>query len=435
MDFEDAPLRSFHLRLAAASGLGVLSTAAALGVVGIPLGLAAAQLQLTPFWIGLLGGASLIGLFFGALAAGPVADRFGRRTIFGYNMAFLAVFSGLQFFVASSVQWLALRLAIGFVLGTDFVVGKTVVSEFTPRIYRGRILATLSIAWAGGFAFGYFVAFALRTGEADAWRWMLLASAVPCLPAFLLRVTVPETPLWLALHGRADQATQIVLRIFGTGVMAPRAAPFLQPSQARWRQLFSPTWRRRTLTSVAVYTCQNIPYFALGTFVTEVINALDLHVGYVGGLFYNLSLLTGAALGLFVVDRISRRGLLVGSFVVTALAILPLALGASLSPVAVTVLFGIYATALSCNVVLDYVYLPELFPTDLRASGIALASAASRFGAATGTFLLPTVVAAFGPRVAIAACVAVLMIGAVICYAWAPETRNVRLATVDVGAA
>jgi putative MFS transporter len=433
MDFEDAPLRPFHLRLAAASGLGVFSTAAALGVVGIPLSLATSQLQLTPVWIGLLGGASLVGLFFGALAAGPVADRFGRRAIFRYNMAFLAVCCALQFFVESSVQLFALRLAIGFVIGTDFVVGKIVVSEFTPRVYRGRILSLLSIAWAGGFAFGYFVAFWLRSGDANAWRWMLLASALPCLPAFLLRVTIPETPLWLAEHGRADQAARIVLRIFGAGIIPPRLAPPRSSGHARWRQLFSPTWRRRTLLGVAIYTCQNIPYFALGTFVAEVINALNLHAGYVGGLFYNLSLLTGAALGLIVVDRMSRRALLVGSFVVTALAVLPLALGATLSPAIITILFGIYAIALSCNVVLDYVYLPELFPTDLRGSGIAVASAGSRFGASTGTFLLPTVVADFGPRVAIAACAIVLLIGAVICYVWAPETRNVRLATVDAG--
>jgi MFS transporter, putative metabolite transport protein len=434
MDFEDAPLRPFHLRLAAASGGGVFSCGVALGVVGIALGLATPQLQLTPLWIGLLGGASLAGLLFGALAAGPVADRFGRRAIFGYNMAFLAVCSALQFFVVSSVQLLTLRLAIGFVLGTDFVVGKTVVSEFTPRAYRGRMLGVLSIAWAGGFAFGYFVAFALRTVDANAWRWMLLASAVPCLPAFLLRVTIPESPLWLAEHGRADRAAQVVLRIFGTGVMPPGPAPSPSRGQARWRQLFSPTWRRRTLIGLTVYTCQTIPYFAVGTFVAEVINALNLHAGYVGGIFYNLSLLIGAALGLIVVDRISRRGLLVGTFVLSALALLPLAFGVSLSPVVITILFGIYATVLSCAVILDYVYLPELFPTDLRASGIALALAGSRVGSTVGTFLLPVVVADLGPRVAIAACVAVLLIGAVICHVWAPETRNVRLATVDAGA-
>ena len=431
MDFEDAPLRPFHLRLAAASGGGVFSCGGALGVVGVALGLATPQLHLTPLWIGLLGAASLAGLFFGALAAGPVADRFGRRAIFGYNMAFLAVFCALQFFVVSSVQLLILRLAIGFMLGTDFVVGKTVVSEFTPRLYRGRILGVLSIAWAAGFAFGYFVAYALRTVDADAWRWMLLASAVPCLPAFLLRVTIPETPLWLAEHGRAERAARVVAGVFGTGVMPPGPAPSRARGQARWRQLFSPTWRRRTLIGLTVYTCQTIPYFAVGTFVAEVISALDLHAGYVGGLFYNLALLIGAALGLIVVDRISRRGFLVGSFVLTALAVLPLAFGASLSPVGITILFGIYATVLSCAVILDYVYLPELFPTDLRASGIALALAGSRIGATLGTFLLPVVVADFGPRVAIAACVAVLLIGAVICQVWAPETRNVRLATVD----
>jgi MFS transporter, putative metabolite transport protein len=359
MDFEDARPRPFHFRLAAASGSGVFSTGAALGGVGIPLVLATSQLRLTPLWTGLLGGASLAGLFLGTLVTGFVADRFGRRTIFSYNMALLAVFSGLQFLVASRAQLLALRLAIGIVLGTDFVVGKTVVSEFAPRVYRGRILGLLSLAWAGGFGFGYFVAFALRTGDANAWRWMLLASGLPCLPALLLRLSIPETPLWLAQHGRAEEAARTVRKIFGAGVMPPKSASAPPRGESRLRQLFSPAWRRRTLIGFTVYTCQNIPYYALGTFVAEVINALNLKAGYVGGLFYNIALLIGAALGLVIVDRISRRALMVGSFVVTALAVLPLAFGAGIWATAITILFGVYAIALSCNLMLDYVYLPE----------------------------------------------------------------------------
>jgi putative MFS transporter len=77
------------------------------------------------------------------------------------------------------------------------------------------------------------------------------------------------------------------------------------------------------------------------------------------------------------------------------------------------------------------VYLPELFPTDLRASGIGLAIAASRTGSAISTFLLPIIVAAYGVRTALGACVAILAAGAVICRRWAPETRNVSLGTLD----
>jgi putative MFS transporter len=94
---------------------------------------------------------------------------------------------------------------------------------------------------------------------------------------------------------------------------------------------------------------------------------------------------------------------------------------------AMSVLFALFAGVLSAASNLVYVYLPELFPTDLRASGIGLAIAASRIGSAVSTFLLPIVVASYGARAALGTCVAVLAIGAVICQRWAPETKNVRL--------
>ncbi|MGI9245403.1 MAG: MFS transporter, partial [Steroidobacteraceae bacterium] len=77
---------------------------------------------------------------------------------------------------------------------------------------------------------------------------------------------------------------------------------------------------------------------------------------------------------------------------------------------------------------LCYVYLPELFPTRLRASGIGLAIAVSRVGSAVSTFLLPLVVHRFGVQAALGACVAVLLLGGMLCYAWAPETRHQPLA-------
>jgi putative MFS transporter len=99
------------------------------------------------------------------------------------------------------------------------------------------------------------------------------------------------------------------------------------------------------------------------------------------------------------------------------------------------ILFAIFAGILSAASVLVYVYLPELFPTDLRASGIGLASAASRIGAAISTFLLPLVVSAYGIRTALGACAVVLALGAFICHRWAPETQDIRLGSLDeVGA-
>ena len=328
------------------------------------------------------------------------------------------------------MQLLLLRLLIGFLLGTDYVVSKALLTEFTPGAFRGRVMSTLSVAWAGGYTCAYFVGYALSGSGDDAWRWMLACSAVPCLLILPLRLTLPESPLWLAAHGQPDQAGRIVQRYVGQNVSAPLSPTPSTQSAGRWAQLLSPTWRRRTLVACAFFTCQVIPYFAVGTFVTHVLDALDVDNSFVGGLAYNLSLLSGAVLGLLVVDRMPRRTFLVGSFAVTAGAMLGLVLADNPGPVTVVFLFVVFAGVLSAASNLVYVYLPELFPTPLRASGIGLAIAASRIGSATSTFLLPVVVSRYGVHVALGACVAVLAFGGLVCHLWAPETRHCRLDTV-----
>jgi len=425
-DYDEAPLRLFHLRIGVASSGGVFSDGFGLGIIGIALS-HAPQLGLSPVWMGLLGGASLFGLFAGSLLTGPAADRLGRRPIFAYNMAILGALSLLQGLIGSAAQLLALRLAIGFLLGTDYVVSKALLTEFIPRRLRGRVLGFLSIAWAGGYACAYFVGFALGGVGAESWRWMLIASAAPCLLVLPLRITMPESPLWLTNRGLSAAAARIVRDKLGPTVAPPVNMPPPPAAQGRWRQLLSPAWRRRTLVGCAFFTAQVIPYFAVGTFVSQVMAAMSIKSGYVGGLIYNLALLGGAGAGLIVVDRISRRSFLVGSFGITAVTMLILTVWAGIPAVAMTALFALFAGVLSAASNLVYVYLPELFPTDLRASGIGLAIAASRGGSAVGTFLLPVIVAAYGVRTALGACVAVLAVGALICQRWAPETAHVRL--------
>jgi MFS transporter, putative metabolite transport protein len=432
VEYDEAPLRLFHIRIAIASSGGVFSDGYGLGIIGIALSRAATHLALTPVWMGLLGGASLFGLFAGALLAGPTADRFGRRPIFAYNMAILAVLSLLQGLTDSGPLLLVLRLMIGFLLGTDYVVSKALLTEFTPRRFRGRIVGSLSVAWAGGYACAYFVGFVLSDSGPAAWRWMLLTSAIPCLLVLPLRASMPESPLWLTNRGRGDMAAAIVRDKLGVHVAPPPNSVSAPVHQGRWRQLFLPEWRVRTLVACAFFTCQVIPYFAVGTFVAQVMSAMNLKSGYIGGLIYNLSLLGGAIGGLLVVDRLSRRSFLIGSFTITAVTMLILCAWTSIPAMPMSVLFAVFAGVLSAASNLVYVYLPELFPTDLRASGIGLAIATSRIGSAASTFLLPIVVAGYGVRTALGACFAVLAIGAVICQRWAPETKHVRLGAFDL---
>ena len=164
-EYDEAPLRPFHLRIAIASTGGVFSDGFGLGIIGIALS-RATPLALSPVWMGLLGGASLFGLFAGALFTGPVADRFGRRPIFSCNMAVLGVLSLLQGLVGSAVPLLLLRLAIGFLLGIDYVVSKALLTEF--------ILGDACAAGHWGFSPSRG-----RVGTPAPTRWALPAQPTP----------------------------------------------------------------------------------------------------------------------------------------------------------------------------------------------------------------------------------------------------------------
>ena len=429
LSYDEAPWCGFHLRLAVASTGGAFADGFGLGIIGIALSLAAPRLALDAVQLGALGGASLAGLFLGALLTGPLADRFGRRRIFAANMLALAVISALQFLVTSSAQLLLLRLAVGILLGTDYVVSKALLMEFVPRGLRGRTLGLLSVAWAGGYACAYAAGFALTAAGPDAWRWMLLSSAAPCLLILPLRLGVPESPSWLAEHGQLPRAQAVVRARLGSGFSVPVPPARRAGRRNRWALLFSAPWRVRTLIGCVFFACQVIPYFAVGTFVAQLMSALQIRSSYAGGLIYNLALVGGAIAGVLLVDRISRRSFLIGSFAIAALALLLLALTSSAG--LMIFLFAVFAGVLSAASNLVYVYLPELFPTDLRASGIGLAIAASRLGSAVSTFLLPIIVADYGAHAALNACLGVLVVGTIICYGWAPETRNVSLVSLD----
>jgi MFS transporter, putative metabolite transport protein len=278
IDYEDAPLRWFHLRVAVGASGGEFSEGFGLGIIGICLNQAAPQLNLDPVWMGGLGAASLASLFAGALLTGALADRIGRRPVFAFNMAVLGVLSLMQGLVHTRGELLALRLAIGFVLGSDYAVNKAMLIEYTPRRVRGRILGLLSLMWAAGYSTAYFAGFVLSEQGPESWRWMLMASAVPCFLVLPIRASVPETPMWLTLNGRSEEAARIVRDRIGAAVTPPLATA-RQEAKGAWSELFSPAWRRCTVVACVFFTCLVIPYFAVGTFVSEVMSALNTQSG------------------------------------------------------------------------------------------------------------------------------------------------------------
>lgn len=423
--YDEAPTNRFHLLVSVAAAGGQFSDGYILGTIGIALSLATDTLHLNALWLGLLGGASLAGLFAGSLLLAPLADRLGRRPLLVATMAVFAAVSLLQFFVTAAWELLILRLVLGLALGIDYVVCCTVVAEFSPRRTRGQLLALLILMWSVGytaaFVFGTLLA---SSGVHAAWRWILFSSAIPSAIILLLRLKIPESPLWLLQVGRTAAAQAIVLRHMGDNVQLPNISAAVPRSlTATWRELFSARYRARTAVGAVFYTAQVIPYFALGTFIPSVFAALGIESTYVGGVVFNVFMLLGSGFGLWLIDRIPRRQFLVGGFYISAALLLFLA-AARVGPSLTVSASALFAFVLAASTVMDFVYLPELFPTRLRAAGVGVGTAASRVGSAFSTFMLPLCMQSLGIRPTLGLCVVVLMSGGLVCQAFAPETRG-----------
>ena len=435
--FEDAPFQKAHWKLVSGATAGYISDGYTLGVVGIALAAAQSQLSLTPAWLGALGGASLAGLFLGALASGTGADRYGRRPIYAYNMVAFVGLSLLQLWVGSPLQLLVIRFLLGLVLGTDYVVCKALLAECVPRLSRGRALSLMGVAWAVGYALAYIVGFILASTRPEAWRWVLASSAIPALISLPLRLSVPESPLWLMLVGRKEHAQQVIEHCVGKGYGLP-PMPVAQggvpatvgDGSPRWRRLLSNQHRLATLVAATLFFCLVVPYFAVSTFIPQVMAAMHVSGNEVAGLLYILGLMVGSLAGFTLVDWMPRRTFVIGSFAVTCVALLVSTTVSGLPDALVVLTFVVFSCVLSAAQAQIYVYLPELFPTSIRASGLGLAVAVSRLGAAAGTSLLPLCVTHFGIHTALYVCTFTLALGGVVSFLWAPETRHVPLVSV-----
>lgn len=427
---DDAPLNRFHIRVAAYTTGGMFCDGYILGIIGFALTLLGPQMHLNALWNGLIGSSALIGIFFGSLVFGWITDRVGRQVVYVADLAFFILGSVLQFFVGNVVELFVLRLIMGIAVGADYALGPVLLAEFVPRKQRGSILGSLNAIWTVGYVVAVFVGYGLQNAGTDAWRWMLASSAIPAIIVLLLRFGTPESPRWLISKGRVDEARRIVKQYIGPSVEIDDLL-IEQNVKSDYRKLFSKKWRKRSAFSGLFWFCQVVPYFAIFTFVPQILKSLHMTQPFLGSVVLNVFLLVGGIVGVLILNKFSRRGLLISSFGIMALSLLILGIWPNVTSL-VVICFAVFAFVVSAAADLETVYPSELFPTEIRASGVGLSAAISRVGAAGGTFLLPISISGIGlgPTMLIGAFI--LLVGLVISAAWAPETRTLKLTEASI---
>ncbi|MCX5561511.1 MFS transporter [Streptomyces sp. NBC_00038] len=419
--------RRLHTKLKLATQIGQGIDGYIIGGIGMAMAALTTDLHLSTLMEGLVGASPLIGIFVGGPLFGRLADRFGRRPVFLVDMVIFLVGSVLQFFVTDGLQLFLIRLLMGVAIGGEYAIGAPLLSEYAPRQGRGRLLASLEISWYVGYALATVVG-ALFANVDGGWRWSLASSSVIAVVCVSLRGGIPESARWLLSKGRRAEAEALIEKY---GIEVDVDAELDERAQGQregFRALFSRRHLRATVFASVFWACLVLPYFAIGTFWTQVFEALNMGDNAVAALLvYSFTAVAGVTVGCLVVDRIGRRRLLIPPFWITAGCLALVALWPTSTPVIVGgFLFFIFLNAASSA--LTAVYPLEVFPTSLRTTGVGFATAMSRIGAAIGTFLLPMGLDRYGPEFVLLIGAGVLALGGLVSQFLAPETTDMDLA-------
>lgn len=429
---QDLPWRwSVQGRIFLIGGLGFMFDAWDVTLNGVMIPLLREEWALAPADAAWIGTANLIGMAVGAFLWGTIADRIGRKAAFAWTLAIFSVFT-LAGALTDSLLWFAVfRFVAGVGLGGTIPVDYALVGEFTPRRLRGRVLAAMDGWWPVGAALCGLVS-AWLVGTWGDWRLPLLAMVLPALLVFVVRLGIPESPLFLMSRGREAEARKVIDRMVeATGaerreyVMPPveqeRAGGVLAQLAAVWR--FSP---RITAVAWALFVAIMLVYYiALQWLPTFLIDA-----GYAEGRAFIMTSgmaaagLLGVVVATVLIEVTGRRWLLGVSAVVASALLVWLAsvLGVPSAVLPLVLAFG-FVVQIAIPVL--YTYVSELYPTTLRASGFGWASAASRVGAGLGPlFFVGTLVPAMGLPAAFAVTGGLVLLACVAMLALAPETRG-----------
>jgi putative MFS transporter len=348
--------------------------------------------------IGAFVAATFAGLFVGTFFLGFLADRFGRRAIFTYALlaySAAAVAMACQNSAGGLLFW---RFITGIGIGVEVITIDAYITELVPSGMRGRAFA---INQAVMFIAVPVVAFLswwlvpLSPSGIDGWRWVVLIGAAASMVIWVLRFYLPESPLWLARHGRTEEALKI-LDTFeaAAGASAAPPKPKTAPAPARtvakagFADLFKPPYLSLVALFMVFNFCQAFGFYGFANWVPTLLVekgitvTKSLQYSFIVAFAYPIAPLLASTFA----DRFERKWIICGAC--TAIIVFGIAFSQLTLPT-LLILCGVLLTA--ANMTMSYAYhayQTEVFPTAIRARASGLVYSMSRVSATFSGFIV-----------------------------------------------
>jgi MFS transporter, PHS family, inorganic phosphate transporter len=423
-ELDEAPTSREHWKILFISGMGFFTDAYDLFVIGVVATIITSEWHIASYQKSLVSSLALLSSAAGAIFFGRIADRLGRKKIYGYEVLVLAA-GAIASALSPSIWWLiAFRAILGFGIGGDYPVSATIMSEYANKSNRGRMISLVFAMQGAGLIVGPALAIALlATGMSHdlVWRLLLGFGAIPALAVFWQRRKLNETPRFQLAQmesKEADKKAHEEGRPTGLrGVLADgRILRWLIGCSMAWF-LFDFVYYGNTISSPII------------------IKLVAPNASLIGQTAYILAIFAVAALPAYflaawTIDRIGRRVMQTTGFVLIAIAFFCLWLvpGVTTEVAPFLILFGAtyFFSEFGPNTT-TFVYPAEIFPVRVRTTSHGIASAAGKIGAFVGTYALTSLL----PRIGLADTSGIVgfiaLVGAVITLTMLPEPKGQSL--------
>jgi MFS transporter, putative metabolite:H+ symporter len=422
----------FQRRLLLVCGVTWAADAAEVLLLAFALPAISAEFGLSRAAGGLLVTSTFLGMLVGAWFWGLVADRVGRRAGFQLTVLVFAIFGTLSALAPNVGTLMLLRVLTGFGLGGALPLDFALYAEYLPSRNRGRNLVLLESFWALGTVAA--AGLALLLVPSVGWRPLLASSALAAALVFWIRRQVPESPRYLAASGHAAEARQVLARVAEAN-RQPLPAGELQAAARGPAVGMATLWSRpfRAITTVlwVAWFAISLGYYGVFSWLPTVLvdRGFSFLRTYQYAFLLALAQVPGYLSAAWLVERWGRRATLAAYLTASALF-------TWLFAVADTTAGLVLAGSLMSFFTLGawgalYAYTPEVYPTQVRATGMGTASGMTRVAGAlaplVGGLLLPVSLAA-----ALTVYAGAFLVGGLAVLAVRTETRGQPLAdTVD----
>jgi MFS transporter, putative metabolite:H+ symporter len=424
------PIGPFHYRIMTLIGIGMFFDGFDIYLAGTVLGVTLKSGFSTLGQNAIFISATFVGMMVGSFGTGFLGDRFGRRFSYQFNLLLFGLASLAAAVAPTMTMLIVCRFFMGVGLGAENVVGYSTMTEFVPAKSRGKWLGLMAVCVVTGLPAALLVASFVV--PYFGWRAMFVLGGIGALVVWYLRKNLPESPRWLEAVGRKEEAEALMQSIEreasqGQPLPAPAMAPAVAPSSDLATLFAQPLLSRMIVGSVCLITINTLLYgFVTWLPVFFIKQGLSIATSFGYALVMALGAPVGSAIGALTADRWGRKPTIIGSSLIAVVlgVIYPMISDPILLPaigflltipiyVLVALLFGIY--------------IPELFPTEVRLRASGIVNTLGRGATIVTPFLVVMLFEARGVAGVMSLMIGLLIVQIITVAGLGIETRHRRL--------